>query len=182
MNSQIFDTHQNSNPNLKHNACLTVGSYSAVQWLSAVLFIVAVILFPERPAWGDDLNLHVSSSGIKGYAHQVALEDVLEVLADEGGYTFYMDEALINSALTFNIPYAMPAEKAFQRILSPYSYALVYVQIPEHQVKIKQIQIYYENPGEMDSDLPSEKPAEAADDEQGQETPLQIAMTVSYGQ
>ncbi|MGD9366983.1 MAG: hypothetical protein PVH87_14895 [Desulfobacteraceae bacterium] len=182
MNSHIFDTHQSSNSNLKHNACLTVGSSPAVQWLTAFLFIVAVILFPERPAWGDDLNLHVGSNGIKGYAHQVALEDVLEVLADKGGYTFYLDEALINAAITFNIPHAMPAEKAFQRILSPYSYALVYVQMPEHRVKIEQIQVYYENPDAVDSDLGSEKPAEATDDEQDQEMPQQIAMAVAYGQ
>lgn len=93
MNSQIFDTRQSSDANLRHNARLSVGSSAAVQWLSAILFIVAVILFPERPAWGDDLNLHVSSNGIKGYAHQVALEDVLEVPADEGGYTFYFESS-----------------------------------------------------------------------------------------
>ena len=181
MNSQIFNTHQNANANMKHNVRLTVGNSPTAQWLSAVLFILAVIFFPERPAWGDDLKLYVNSGGIKGYAHQVALADVLEVLADEGGYTFYLDEALINAVITFNIPYALPAEKAFQRILSPYSYAFVYAQIPKHRVKIEQIQVYYENPDGLDADPPSEKRVEAAEDEQDQETPLQIAMTVSYG-
>lgn len=181
MNSQIFNTHQNLNSNLKHNGCSTVGSSPAVQWLSAFLFIMAVILFPERPAWGNDLSLCVSPNGIRGYAHQAALEDVLEVLADQGGYTFYMDEALINAAITFNIPNAMPPEKALQRILSPYSYALVCVQIPEHRVKIEQIQVYYENPDDGDAHPPSAKPVEAADDERSRETPRQIAMAVAYG-
>lgn len=181
MNSQIFNTHQNANADMKHNVCLAVGSSPAVQWLSAFLFILAVILFPERPAWGDDLKLCVNASGIKGYAHQAALADVLEVLADEGGYTFYLDEALINAAITLDIPYALPAEKAFERILSPYSYALVYALIPKHRVTIEQIQVYYENPDTVDADPPSHKPVEAADDGQDRERPLQIAMTVSYG-
>jgi hypothetical protein len=93
MNSQIFNTQQNSNSNLKQTVRLTVGSSMAVQWLSAFLLIVAVILFPERPAWGGDMDLHVSSGSLRGYAHQAALEDVLQDLADEGDNTFYFESS-----------------------------------------------------------------------------------------
>lgn len=91
MNSQIFQTDryaQSPPANTRHR---TIGMSPAFQWLSAIFLIAAVVLFPERPAWGNGFDIHIGSNGIMGYADEIELVDVPEVLADEGGYTYYLE-------------------------------------------------------------------------------------------
>lgn len=104
MNSQIFQNTQCKKTNSARTSFATLGASPAIQWFSAALLIMAVILFPERPAWGNDFDINIGPNGIKGYAHGVELIDVLEVLADEGGYTFYIDEEMTQTLISFNIP------------------------------------------------------------------------------
>ena len=104
MNSQIFQNTRCKKSSNANTFCASVGLSPAIQWLSAALLIMAVILFPERPAWGNDFDIHIGPDGIKGFAQRVELIDVLEVLADEGGCTFYNDEEMARIVISFNIP------------------------------------------------------------------------------
>lgn len=89
MNSQIFLNTRCKTSSNAGTADATLGASPAIQWLSAALLIMAVILFPERPAWGNDFDINFSFNDIKGYAHGVELIEEFEILADEGGYIFY---------------------------------------------------------------------------------------------
>jgi len=60
MNSQIFYTPKNP---AAHQARLALKTSPALQWLSAIVLVAAVILFPERPAWGQELDTFIAPSG-----------------------------------------------------------------------------------------------------------------------
>ena len=117
MTSQIFQIK----PNQKSISAVGVDQFTVLQWLSVILLVAAVVLFPEKPAWGSEMDIEVRPNGIQGHAHQIELSEVLEVLADEGGYIIYLDEELVKTLVTFNIPDAIPVEKAIQKIVHPHS-------------------------------------------------------------
>jgi hypothetical protein len=59
MNSQLF---QNSRCKTSSNAGAlhtTLAVSPAIVWLSFVLLMMAIILFPERPAWGSDFDINI---------------------------------------------------------------------------------------------------------------------------
>lgn len=154
MNSQIF---QNTRCKKSINAGTSnaiLGASPAIQWLSAALLIMAVILYPERPAWGYDFEINIGPNGIQGHAHGVELIDVLEVLADEGGYTFYIDDEMAETLISFSIPDAVTAEYAIGQIIHPYSHAIIFGKAPNsHILKIEQVRIYYQNPGTITAEI-----------------------------
>ncbi len=57
MNSQIFP----NNAAIKANHSQSIGIMNwhspAVHWISIIILIAIVILFPERPAWGNDVEI-----------------------------------------------------------------------------------------------------------------------------
>ncbi len=155
MNSQIFP----SNPTIGSGQIERIAWHSkhsaAVQWMSAILLIASIILFPERPAWGGDVEIAASPAGIRAVAHQAKLGEVLEVLADETGYTVYLDRTLADTAVSFFIQDAIPAERALQIILQPNSYALVYTRTSDpFRLQIDQIKVYYSDPNAPASPAP----------------------------
>jgi hypothetical protein len=101
------------------NAC-------GLTWISLLFIIGALLLFPERPAWGGEFNLESGPDGIRGYAKHASLEEVLGYLAHRDGYMVQIDQDLLNAPTTFSIPAAIPAERAIQRIVHPHSLALVF--------------------------------------------------------
>jgi disulfide bond formation protein DsbB len=52
MNSQIFPNNTNTNSDQARSYILPLWYSTAGQWLSIIMLIAIVILFPERPAWG----------------------------------------------------------------------------------------------------------------------------------
>lgn len=187
MNSQLFQNtrcKKSSNAGTFH---VTLGASPAIVWLSAALLIMAVILFPERPAWGSDFDIDIGPNGIKGYAHEVELIDVLEVLADEGGYTFYIDDEMARIVISFNIPDAITAEHAIGQMIHPYSHAIIFGKVPNsHILKIEQVRIYYENPETITADLqPSiskDEPLDQTIHSQDQDNSQLLASAISYSE
>jgi hypothetical protein len=118
-------------------------SASSLHWLTALLIIGAIIFFPERPAWGGEFNVETGPDGIKGYARQISLGEILGYLADRNGYVVQIDQALLNAPATFNIPMPIPAERAIQRIVHPHSIALVFTRVPgKDEPVISQIKVF----------------------------------------
>ena len=115
---------------------------AAKQWLAMLLIIGTAIFIVERPAWGGKFEVDFSSDGIIGFAQETPLGQVLGTLADQTGFTVYIDEKLINTPVTFNLPVTLPTEKAIQRMVHPHSYAMVFTKLPGrqdltvHQVKV----------------------------------------------
>lgn len=181
MNSQIFETAKNLKIEQAHTFCLSPHKSTAVFWLSIMIFSAAVILFPERPAWGSDADIQVGPDGIKGYAHEMVLEDVLEILADEAGVAIYLDEALIEARVSFNIPHAVSADRAIQIIVQPYSHAVVYAPSSDrHRLRIDQIQVYYGHPAMPVSDHESDPIITAASDVDDDAEDQVLALPIEY--
>ena len=104
MNSQIFETNRHSKSNNGKLTGLAVGTVISFHWLSALLLFAVVILFPERPAWGDDFERRISTDGIQECASQVGLGGIPKVLADEGGYIFYLNEEMAQTRINIRNP------------------------------------------------------------------------------
>lgn len=182
MNSHIFPNNANLNTSQPQSVSLPAWHSPAVQWVSMILLIAIVILFPERPAWGNDLVIEADSAGIRGVANGAKLGDVLELLADETGFTIYMDQEVADTAVSFNIPNTIPAERAIQIILHPHSHALVYARTSDPQrVQIDQIQVFYQNPAEPASEPSSAPITEAALDRAPSDDPKLMALSIAYG-
>ena len=181
MNSQIFP----SNPMIKlgrtQQIDLRPRHSTAVQWLSALLLIAAVILFPERPAWGGDVEIEAGPAGIRGTAHHARLGEVLEVLAFETGYAVYLDKALTETRVSFNIPNSIAAERAIQIILHPHSHALVYARTSDPlRLQIDQIKVYYGDPT-APADRTSDDPVDSASEDNDREEQQLLALPIAYG-
>ena len=118
-------------------------SSAACQWLTLLLIIGAVILFPERPAWGGEFEVNANSDGVSGFSRGMPLGLVLETLANQTGFEVYIDEKLINVPATFTLPVALPAEKAIQRMVHPHSYAMVFTKLPDlEELAVDQVKVY----------------------------------------
>ena len=65
MNSQIFPDNTLIQSGQTETAGLLHWRSPAVQWFSIIMLIAIVILFPERPAWGDDvLNIEAAETKV----------------------------------------------------------------------------------------------------------------------
>lgn len=179
MNSQIFQTNKNMNDRPIMTLCLTPWQNTMFQWLSVLIFAVAVILFPERPAWGADADIHVGPEGIRGFAHQAELGEVMELLADEGGFAIYLDETLVRTRVTFNIPNAIPAQRAIEIIVQPHSSAVVFTDAPERTLQIHQIRIFYANPATADEEASKPTASTVSDDESSDDKKI-LALPIAY--
>lgn len=115
MNSQIFPSNQVITSGQIQQMETPLRPSTTAQWLSAIMLIAVVILFPERPAWGEELDIQAGPAIFTGVAHHDRLGDVLEVPADETGHTVYPDKALPESSVPFHIPHRIPAQKAIQK-------------------------------------------------------------------
>lgn len=67
MNSQIFQPAHDLKIKQGQTLCLSPNRSMALQWLSIIVFIAAVILFPERPAWGSDADFQAGLVTIGKY-------------------------------------------------------------------------------------------------------------------
>jgi hypothetical protein len=77
-------------------------------------------------ALADPYKIEVGPGWIKGHANATPLSKVLGQLAEDTGYTIYLDETLQNTPVTFSIKEDMEPEKAIRRIVQPNSYAVVF--------------------------------------------------------
>jgi hypothetical protein len=113
------------------------------QWLALLLIISAVILYPERPAWGGGFEVSAGSDGISGFAQAAPLGQVLGTLAERAGFTVYIDEKLVKAPVSFTLPAALPAEQAIQRMVHPHSYAVVFTKLPSREkLAVEQVKVY----------------------------------------
>lgn len=111
----------------------------------AVLVVFFGLLSTLTPAWGAEISLQVRDDRIQGYAHQARLEAVLGELAAQTGFTIFIDESLLNTEVSFDIPTALPAEKAIKRIVHPHSHALVFARVPgQPDIRIEQVKVFNE--------------------------------------
>lgn len=116
---------------------------NTIQWMVFLLVVSVFILTLQQPAWGGEFKLESSPRGIRGYAQQVALEEVLSHLAQTSGYVVQIDQALLKAPTTFYFPMPLPAERAIQRIVHPHSLALVFTRMPgKEEPVISQIKVF----------------------------------------
>lgn len=64
MNSQLFPTTPNPGSCQTRSCHLPLWYSTAVQWLIIFMLIATVILFPERPAWGGDIDHNFETPSI----------------------------------------------------------------------------------------------------------------------
>lgn len=113
--------------------------------VSAVFVILFGIVSTLSPAWSAEFSLQVRDDRIQGYAHQARLEAVLGELAAQTGYTIFIDQSLVDTEVSFDIPTALNAEKAIKRIVQPHSHALVFARVPgQPDIRIEQIKVFSE--------------------------------------
>lgn len=180
MNSQIFPSNEAIQSSKVQQFGLHGCHSNAIQWLSAILLIAAVVLFPERPAWGGGVEIESGPAGIKGVAHQAKLSEVLEILAYETGYAVYLDKALSQTKVSFNIPHTVPAERAIQIMVHPHSHALVYARTSDPlRLQIDQIKVYYGDPNASASKASDTSTETASEDNDPAEQQL-IALQIAY--
>ncbi len=85
MNSQIFDSYRQPTSCKVNSTCFTSSSYFSYHWLCALVLMAVVILYPERPAWGKEVNLQIGSDPIHACASMVDFENVVAASVDEDG-------------------------------------------------------------------------------------------------
>lgn len=109
------------------------------------LIVLFGMLSTFSPAWGAGISLQVRDDRIQGYAHQAKLKEVLGELAAQTGFTIFLDEALLDTEVNFDIPSALPAEQAIKRIVHPHSHALVFSRVPgQPDIRIEQVKVFSE--------------------------------------
>ena len=89
MDSQIFDTPKSTHTRRSQSSCLSAGNCPAVQWLSILLLIAAVILFPERPAWGDSHHAKAKGQLERDLYHGIEASAILQDATIDPGCALY---------------------------------------------------------------------------------------------
>ena len=113
--------------------------------VSVLATLVVILFISSLPAAADELSLTVGNQVITGYARQVPLGEVLGRLSDQTGCEIYIDQALYNTPVTFDMPVPMPTERAVRRMVHPYSNAMVYEAVPgTGEIRIQQIKVFQE--------------------------------------
>jgi hypothetical protein len=82
MNSQTFETYRRSKLYSGKSTGSTMATIIPFHWIAAIILIAIVILFPERPAWGDYFEGRINYCGIQANASRVELGGFLEVFSD----------------------------------------------------------------------------------------------------
>lgn len=101
------------------------------------------LLLSATSAIAGNIAIEAGNRGIKGYADQAPLGEVLGRLADQTGCEIFIDEKLYDTPVTFNLPSPVPSEQAIRRIVHPYSNAMVYEAVPgTDQIRIQQIKVF----------------------------------------
>jgi hypothetical protein len=104
---------------------------------------VLALLLCNAMAFAGKVQIHIHEHGISGYAHKARLTDVLGQLSAQTGSTVFIDEALADTRVTFEIPVPMPAEYAVRRMIHPLSHAMVYSRVVgQQQLVVEEIKIY----------------------------------------
>jgi hypothetical protein len=111
--------------------------------LALAVITVWLILLSHTALLAADLRIQVHPDGISGYARNAPLEEVLGRLSAQTGSVVFIDEALSDQRVTFDISGPMPAEYAVRRMIHPLSHAMVYSRIPgQQQLHVAQIKVY----------------------------------------
>ncbi len=123
--------------------CALPARLSAPRWLWRLLIMGAIVLGAGGSAWALGFDITVDNGRISGYARQAPLGAVLGRLAEQGGYAVYVDDQLIEAPTSFDLPTALPAEEAIERMVHPHSYAILFTKIPgRQQLSIAEIKVY----------------------------------------
>lgn len=117
----------------------------SLNWTLVIFIVLSGIQFTLASAWSAEISLQADNDRIKGFAHQARLGDVLGQLAEQTGYTMFLDATLLDTEVSFDIPTALPAEKAIKRIVHPHSHALVFARVPgQANIRIEQVKVFSE--------------------------------------
>ncbi len=119
MNSQIFP----NNAAIKANHSQSIGIMNwhspAVHWISIIILIAIVILFPERPAWGNDVVITSAGETEVRFEiqHTIPAERAIHIIRHPFDHTVVYDG--ISDPLKIRIDqiqvyYENPAAPAFQ--------------------------------------------------------------------
>lgn len=79
MNSQTFEISPQATSNGGKPIALTMGTPIVYHWLIIIVLMAMVILYPERPAWGDNLDPYLASPDV-----QVGWDPMATAFADGG--------------------------------------------------------------------------------------------------
>ncbi|MGD9223690.1 MAG: hypothetical protein PVH22_10605 [Desulfobacteraceae bacterium] len=111
--------------------------------LTLAAIIVWLTMLGHTTVSAANVQIHVHSDGISGYARNAPLKDVLGRLSAQTGSIVFIDEALSDQRVTFEISGSMPAEYAVRRMIHPLSHAMVYDRIPgQQQLHVAEIKVY----------------------------------------
>ncbi|MFQ5904610.1 MAG: hypothetical protein ACE5JO_13075 [Candidatus Binatia bacterium] len=89
-------------------------------------FAFLLILGPYVLASASSTKIEAGSNWIKGSADATPLRQVLEDFAERVGCDVYIDAALVDEPVTFNIEDKVTPGEAIRRIVRPHSYAVVF--------------------------------------------------------
>lgn len=117
----------------------------------ARVFLAAGIwlLCSALPVLGESCDISVTDEGITGNAQQIPLSNALSQLASKAGYTILVDKNIQFVPVTFRMNSRMTPEKAIQRIVHPYNYAIVYgAGERKGEYTVIEIRVYGEKAGQ----------------------------------
>lgn len=104
---------------------------------------LCIFLFISVNAYSGQSHLKISPKWIEGSANSVPLGQLLSQYANETGCRIYLDETLFDSPTTFAINTRLSHEKGIKKIVSPYSYALVFSRTPgDNNSRITEIHVF----------------------------------------
>ena len=150
MNSQIFPDNTMIQSNQTESAGLLHWRSPAVQWISIIILIAFVILFPERPAWGDDVLIEVDAATAKGVACEAKLgeapaERAIQIILLPLGHALVhpgTSEALKIRIDQIQVYYAHPAMPVSEPTTAPTT-DKAFEKSPADETKIPALAIAY---------------------------------------
>jgi hypothetical protein len=111
--------------------------------LIVAAIIVWLILLSPTTVLAGNVKIQVYADGVSGYARNALLKDVLGRLSAQTGSIVFLDEALSDHRVSFEISGPMPAEYAVRRMIHPLSHAVVYSRVPgQQQLHVAKIKVY----------------------------------------
>lgn len=118
-------------------------------------FVFLLILTSCALANAGPVRIEAGSDGITGSADAAPLGQVLTVLAEKIGCDIYIDAPLVDVPVFFNIKEKLTPEKTIQRIVRPYSYAMVFdSESTEGEPRILEVWIFRKGEQHSASYLP----------------------------
>lgn len=101
---------------------------------------------PTPVAFSGEYAIKAGPNRISGYANQIPLGQVMDMLAEKTGYAIFLDRRLDREPTSFSIPEGASPDLAVRKIVKPHGYAITFAKSGT-SCRIRDIHIFQKESG-----------------------------------